>query len=217
MSNHRYTVTNLNKPSESVTVYWRLGLAASLLGTAVALLGKRAIEVIATLPVEFSPLAGLFVVPVSTALVYIWLADWTSSHLWRWGWSRFLLGIVTPRIYGTWTATVKKATGTVRAEDAGTLVVDQSWRTMSITLRTDRITSQSSSAALVVNGGVLRLEYQYIAHAIHDPDNQLVTHNGAAFVDLPALHCNLATNLKLSYFTEHGEVGTIRLDRQPDA
>jgi len=217
MSNHRYTVTDLNKPSESVTVYWRLGLAASFLGTAIALLSRKAVEASAALPLELSPLAGLFVVPVSTALIYIWLADWTSSHFWRWDWSRFLLGIVTPRISGTWNASVKKSIGTVKSEDNGLFVVDQHWRTMSITLRTDQTTSQSSSAALVVNGGLLRLEYQYTADRIQDPDNKLVTHKGSAFVDLPALQCQLATNLKISYFTEHGEVGTVHLVRQADA
>ena len=206
MTNHRYTVTNMDQVKESVTVYWRLGLAASFIAS-VLTYGIHRLH-------AFAPELGLASIPISTALIYIVLAEWTSSHLWRWYWSRTLLGITTPKLSGDWVATVEKTQGKKKSADLGEFVIEQKWRTMSIALTTANATSRSTSSALIVGGGHVRLEYQYHAGRINRPGNKFVPHQGAAFMDFPTDGCDKATNLTLSYFTEHGETGIITLIRK---
>lgn len=206
MSHHRYTVTNLEQVKESVTVYWRLGLVASFIASALTY-GIHKLH-------EFASELGLAGIPISTALIYIALAEWTSSDLWRWSWSRMLLGITTPKLNGVWIATVAKTQGEKESADHGEFVIEQKWRTMSIALTTENATSRSTSSAIIVGGGFVRLEHQYHAGRINRPGNKFVPHQGAAFTDFPADGCDKATNLTLSYFTEHGETGIVTLVRK---
>lgn len=192
-------------------MYWRLGVAASFFG---ALLSY-----IARLIHDFIPVLALVEIPVSTALIYIVLAGTTSSHLWRWSWTRRLLGITTPNVSGTWTATVAKTRGEQESADQGELIVKQKWRTMSIVLKTANGISHSTSSALIVSAGI-RLEHQYFVRPINWPGNKLVAHQGAAFTDFPEEECGSENDLTLSYFTEHGETGVITLvrkDAQPSS
>jgi hypothetical protein len=207
MAYHRYTVTNLNRPTESVTVYWRLGLAAAFFGTLLSYL--------VTLIHKLIPELALVSIPVSTALIYIGLASLTSSYLWRWTWSRLLLGINTPKVGGAYVATVAKTRGYQESTDYGELVIKQKWRTMSIVVKTANGISHSTSSALIVSAGV-RLEHQYYVSPIKRPGNKVVAHQGAAFTDFPEDKCDMAKQLTLSYFTEHGETGIITLVRKND-
>lgn len=205
MTYHRYTVTNLEQTKESVTVYWRLGLAASFLASA----GGYAVHALHS----FAPALNLAGIPVSTALIYIALAEWTSSSLWQKKWSRALLGIKTPKISGRWDAVVSKSRMQLASIEHGHFVIEQKWRTMSVGMRTENGTSESTSAALIVGGGHVRLEYQYHVRRFNRPNNDAVPHQGAAFIDIPTESPETATNITLSYFTEDGEIGVIHLTR----
>lgn len=200
---HRYTVTNLDVPGESVTVYWRLGLLASAIASVLAWCSTAAIALV----------PSLVLVPVSTAVVYVALAKWTSSHLWRWSLSRALLGVTTPQISGVWHAMVTKSRESRVSSDTGTMLIEQTWRTMGVTVDTALAISHSTSSALIVDGGKIRLEYQYMAERKQDPGSALHAHRGAVFVDFPSSGHDSASNLKLNYFTEHGETGVIALVR----
>ena len=207
MTYHRYTVTNLEQTKESVTVYWRIGLAASFLAAAAG----YAIHTVHT----FAPELNLAGIPISTALIYIALAEWTSTSLWQKPWSRALLGIKTPKISGQWHAVVSKSKREQTSTEHGRFVIEQKWRTMSVGMRTENGTSESTSAALILGGGHVRLEYQYYVRRMNRPANDAVPHQGAAFMDIPIDDCGKATNLTLSYFTESGEIGVIKLTRIP--
>jgi len=209
MAYHRYTVHNVNQPAESLGVYWRLSLLASLITTAIGYM----LHAVA----NSSPWLSIGSVPVSTPFVYILLGSLTSSHLWRCSFTRGLLGISTPNINGVWQASIDKSPAGTQKNQTGTFSVEQTWRTISIVLSTTESTSRSTSAALIVDAGVVRLEHQYFATRINRPGSDFKCHQGAAFVDFPFDNCDKANHLTLSYFTETGEHGVIDLSRNVEA
>ncbi|WP_150047084.1 Cap15 family cyclic dinucleotide receptor domain-containing protein [Methylomonas rhizoryzae] len=208
MAYHRYTVHDVNQPAESLGVYWRLSFFAS----PIAMVIGYALHAIA----DSSPWLSISSVPVSTPIVYILLGNLTSSHLWRCSVARRLLGITTPNINGVWQAGVDKSLAGEQQSQTGTFSIEQTWRTISIVLSTAESTSRSTSAALIVDAGVVRLEHQYFATRINRPGSDFKCHQGAAFVDFPLDNCDKADHLTLSYFTETGEFGVVTLIRKPD-
>lgn len=204
MAFHRYVVFDTRNNEEALTVFYRLSFVSSVLAT------------LATSTAHY--LAGLYpylaigLTPPATYVIYRVLAALTTDHLWK-IWVGRWLGVHTMNIEGSWRAAVnKKNSDGSTSADTGTLSIEQTWRMISITLTTDVTQSNSLSASMIREGKQLRVEYQYYAKKKSPEGTRFEDHVGSATLSIPVQKGE--ANLEqphVSYFTNHGQVGSMTL------
>lgn len=210
MAFHRYVVFDSRNTEEALTVFYRLSFVASVLATAATSATHYLAGLYPALAIGFTPPA--------TYVIYRILAGLTTDRLWRTKAGRWL-GVHTRNIADTWDADIQKKNldGSV-STDTGTFCIEQTWRMLSVTLNTGLTRSNSSSAALILEAGMLRVEYQYYAKKNNPQGGEFEDHVGSATLSIPVKDGEPDLEmLDLSYFTNHGEGGRITLKRkQPD-
>jgi hypothetical protein len=207
MAFHRYVVFDTRNTEEALTVFYRLSFVSSVLATAAAAATHYLAGLYPALAIGFTPPA--------TYVIYRILAGLTTDRFWSTAPGRWL-GVHTRDIAGSWHADIQKKhlDGSV-STDTGTFCIEQNWRMLSLTLSTGLTRSSSTSASLIMDGGMLRVEYQYYAKKNDPHGGVFEDHFGSATLTITMRDgCADLELMDLSYFTNHGEAGRIALRRK---
>jgi hypothetical protein len=202
---HPYSVQDTNQMDESQKVHYRIVIAAGLIGAGVTWL------------ISAMTARGFYlgIGAPATIVIYLFIIRHFELKLWK----TFLggiLGVTTPDINGEWSAEIKlKDEAGQSKTNTGTVTIVQNWRTIKITLLTDRTSSHTDCASMIMEGTEIILVYRYHAvnrtPGVNDFKNHLgtgrlsFTRNRAGEIDLKRGY--------IIYYTEIGEKGSIDLRR----
>jgi hypothetical protein len=129
-------------------------------------------------------------------LLYYAFAQW----LWRWPLFRWIGLVKTPDIGGSWQGCVKSSHDKHTQEHRVTITVTQTWTKMLVSLKAERSTSKSVSAAIFVDEeDVPVLRFIYLNSPQPDAQKTMQIHHGTVVVRLEE-----RDRLVGSYYTGRG-------------